>query len=173
MTTEGCSERPIDDGVQSGSTTGDLAGVPVTRVRDEVGRMYRLARTDDEIDGVELFNALCEYLDQLSGTGRFDRLLTPQQREPLATEIDRVRHDADHAPERPVRLNQPVNAAVTVAGGRKLARRLARSGDWQAGIGVALMALYDYLDELHGGPGRFTVLLNSRERALVAAQAPG
>ncbi|WP_460811026.1 hypothetical protein [Microlunatus endophyticus] len=67
----------------------------------------------------------------------------------------------------PRRLDQPVNAAVTLAQGRQLADRLARAGDWQAGLGDALIDLYDYLDQLHGGT--LTALLNSAERRRVAA----
>lgn len=145
-----------------------LAGRRVPRIRSEIERMRRLIRTDEEADGIELFTALCDYLDELSGGAGFDRLLSPAERTQLASVINKVQVQSDSGSEPPVRLDQPVNAAVTLAAGRQLARRLTRSGDWQAGLGVTLMALYDYLDELHGGPGRFTVLLNSRERALVA-----
>ncbi|SDS06112.1 hypothetical protein [Microlunatus soli] len=147
-----------------------LAGVPVIRVRTEIQRLRRLARSDDEQDGIELFAALCDYLDELSGPAGFDRLLSPPERETMAAAITRARVQSDSGPDPVVRLDQPINAAVSVADGRGLARRLSRSGDWQAGLGVSLMALYDYLDDLHGGRDRFTVLLNSQERRLVAAE---
>lgn len=147
-----------------------LAGEPVGRVRSTVQRMRGLARTDDEYDGVELFTALADYLDELTGPPGFQTLLPPADRQRLAATINRVRVEADAGSEPATRLDQPVNAAVTLVEGRALAGRLARSDDWASGLGVALLALYDYLDELHGGPGRFDVLLNSAERDRVATR---
>lgn len=145
----------------------------IRRTRDRIVRMRRLAATGDEQDGVELFAALCDYLDQLHGEPGFDRLLPVDLRSRVASMITRILADApsgsapQRAPDVVRRLNQPVNAAVTLAEGRRLARRLAAGTGWPGDLGVWLTALYDYLDKLHGG--RFTQLLNSVERRAIAA----
>ena len=145
----------------------------------------RVVVTDPaEYDGLELFLSLCDYLDQLYGGAGFDRLLPVRQRVELAAVIQRVRGAAgsDALEER---LDQPVNAAVTLAQGRALAAQLMATeaspaagvwvgaGEWQVQLGKALQGLYAYLDELYGGPGTFTELLTPEERAQVAAHAPG
>ena len=45
---------------------------------------------DTEYDGIELFAALCDYLDQLYGGAGFDRLLAPD-RDALAEVVQRTR----------------------------------------------------------------------------------
>lgn len=155
-------------------SSNDLGLSSVPRARERVRQMARIATTDDERDGVELFTALAQYLDELSGPDGFTELLPPDQRRQLALRIEDVTALADAGTEpedRPIRLDQPVNSAVCIADGRQLARRLARAGEWQAGLGVGLLALYDYLDQLH--LGGFTQLLNSRERALLARWPSG
>jgi hypothetical protein len=129
-------------------------------------------------DGIELFTALCDYLDQLYGGTGFDVLLPEPEQAELRGLIQRalgkartgsvVLDDDDTL----VRLDQPVNAAVTLAQGRKLAMDLAAAGDWQGELGRALQGLYTYLDHLYGGPGAFTELLTPDERRQVASRAP-
>ncbi|MEV6414910.1 hypothetical protein [Kribbella sp. NPDC051718] len=128
----------------------------------------------DSYDGIELFAALCEYLDQLYGGAGFDELLP----EPELTELGGlVRSVGSTTPADPDgdpldRLDQPVNSAVTLAEGRQLAAYLAAADDWQGELGRALQGLYSYLDHLYGGPGTFTRLLTREEREQVAARAP-
>jgi hypothetical protein len=155
-------------------------------------QLRHMATTEDEYDGLELLTALSEYLDQLYGGAGFDRLLPPQDRAAMAQLIQRIRGsaatgsvllddgvsvelaaaEADPVYETLVRLDQPVNAAVTLAQGRKLAADLALLDGWQAELGRALQALYGYLDELYGGSGAFTELLTLDERARVAQGPP-
>lgn len=146
----------------------------------------RVVVTDPaEYDGLELFLALCDYLDQLYGGAGFDRLLPARERVQLASVIQRVRGAAAAGSDAlQERLDQPVNAAVTLAQGRALAAHLADAGagavgvvgggagEWQAQLGKALQGLYAYLDELYGGAGTFSELLTPQERAQVAAHAP-
>lgn len=155
-----------------------LPAQQIRRTRERMPRMRRLACSDDERDGVELFGALLEYLDELCGPGWRDRPLLPTEVDRAAVLINELRLETptgspigqqDQQAVRPevVRLDQPVNAGVTVTQGRELAERLAGGGDWQAALGEALIELYARLDQLHGG--RFTELLNSAERRRVAA----
>lgn len=148
----------------------DPHAAAIERIRQTRGRLpqlRRLANTDDAHDGIELFAALCDYLDQLYGPPGFERLLLPPERARVTLMINRIRADRRAAEPIPRRLRQPVNAAVTLIQGRQLADRLARTDDWQAGLGNAIIDVYDYLDLLHGG--RFTELLNSTERRRVSA----
>jgi hypothetical protein len=150
-------------------------------------QLRHVATTEDEYDGLELFKALSDYLDQLYGGAGFDRLLPPQDRAAMAQLIQSIRGsaatgsvvldddgvpvdlaEADPVYDTLVRLDQPVNAAVTLAQGRKLAADLAASDGWQGELGGALQALYGYLDELYGGSGAFTELLTPDKRARVA-----
>lgn len=144
------------------------AAQQIRQTRDRLPRLHRLADSDDVYDGVELFGALCDYLDQLYGPPGFDRLLPPADRTRVISVINRIRADRRaEDPEVPRRLTQPVSAAITLDQGRQLADRLAGADDWRSGLGDALIDLYDYLDQLHGGA--FTELLNSAERRRVAA----
>ena len=149
-----------------------LAGVPVPRTRDQIRQMERVATKVDEYDAIELFNALAAYLDELSGPNGFIELLPHVEREQLAARINTVMEMSDAAAnpdEPPIRLDQPVNAAVTLDEGRRLARRLVRGSGWPVTLGIALLGLYDYLDQLH--PGGFGRMLNSRERTQVRTSA--
>jgi hypothetical protein len=161
----------------------------VSEARGMAAQLRHVATTEDEYDGLELLTAISEYLDQLYGGAGFDRLLPPQNRAAMAQLIQRIRGsaatgsvvldddgvpvdlaaaEADPVYDTLVRLDQPVNAAVTLAQGRKLAADLAASDGWQGELGRALQALYGYLDELYGGSGAFTELLTVDERARVA-----
>lgn len=135
--------------------------------RDLVGQARHAARSPEEYAAAELFEALCDYADDLYGADGFGFLLEPDQRREVATLVGRVLADRDSDDED--RLDQPVNAAVTLAGGRELARQQAASTGWQGELGKALLGLYGYLDDLHGGPGAFTELLTPDECATVAA----
>jgi hypothetical protein len=155
----------------------------VTEARSLAGEYRQVASTDDQYNGVELFGALCGYLDDLYGADGFDRLPTDDQRSILAAGIARIRTEAPTGSVLPddsseetepddqdvvVRLDQPVNSAVTLADGRVLAERLAAADGWQRELGRALIALYALLDDLYGGPGDFVELLDLTERAEVA-----
>ncbi|TWD84382.1 hypothetical protein FB561_5569 [Kribbella amoyensis] len=157
----------------------------VSEARSLTAQLRHVATTGAEYDGLELFAALTEYLDQLYGGAGFDRLLAAPDREAMARRIQGLRGrkapielDDDGVPvEVPSgdvdpRLDQPVNAAVTLAEGRRLAAGLAAADEWQRELGRALQALYTYLDQLYGGPGAFTELLTPGERAQIAAGAP-
>ena len=157
-------------------------------------QLRQVASSESEYDGIELFTALCDYLDQLYGGLGFDRLLPAPDRDSLAGLVQRTRGkartgsvalddhgvpvdlsgaDADPLYDTLVRLDQPVNAAVTLVAGRKLAADLAATDGWAGEVGRALQGLYSYLDQLYGGPGTFTELLTPEERAQVAAGAVG
>ena len=148
-------------------------------MQDRIPWMRRLAQKDDERDGIELFGALVEYLDQLCGPDLPDRSFPAGQQERMGAMITGIRAGAavgspsrrqDHqgaGPEDVRRLDRPVNASVTLAEGRELAARLFNDGDWRAELGDAIKGLYGYLDQVHGGS--FTELLNSAERRRVAA----
>ncbi|GAA0945982.1 hypothetical protein GCM10009554_41340 [Kribbella koreensis] len=145
----------------------------VSEARSLIAQLRQLAE-GDAYDGIELFAALCEYLDQLYGGTGFDELLP----EPQATELGGlIRSVVSTTPLDPDgdpldRLDQPVNSAVTLAEGRRLAAYLATADDWQGELGRALQGLYSYLDHLSGGPGTFVRLLTREEREQVAARAP-
>lgn len=156
-----------------------------------VAELRHVAGSGDEYDALELFKALCDYLDELYGGTGFDRLLDPGQRTAVASVVRRIHGaaptgsatldddgvpvdlsgpDADPVYDGVLRLDQPVNSAVTLREGRRLAADLAGTDGWQAEVGKALQGLYTYLDELYGGPGAFADLLTPDERAEVAAQ---
>lgn len=105
---------------------------------------------------VEHFEAVCEYLDDLYGGDGFTRLLDPAQREQVAELISGF-HRADP-------LRQPVNSTLTLDEGRELAT-LPETGE----LAKPLQGLYRYADDLYGGPGAFTHLLEAGERERVAA----
>jgi hypothetical protein len=145
----------------------------VSEARSLTAQLRQLA-DGDAYDGIELFTALCGYLDQLYGGAGFGELLP----EPQLTELSGlIRSVASTTPADPDgdpldRLDQPVNSAVTLAEGRELAAHLAAADDWQGELGRALQGIYGYLDHLYGGPGSFTRLLTREEREQVAARAP-
>ncbi|MFK4085632.1 hypothetical protein ACI2LF_16105 [Kribbella sp. NPDC020789] len=136
----------------------------VAEARGVIAQLRHVATEGPEYDAVELFLALCDYLDQLHGAQGFDTL----QPDPALAEAVRAQHKRRAAPGE--RLEQPVNSAVTLAEGRALADTLATAEDWQQQLGLALQGLYSYLDQLYGGPGTFTTLLTTDERARVASR---
>jgi glutathione S-transferase len=140
----------------------------VPEARSVVAQLRHVATDSPEYDGVELFLALCDYLDQLHGSPGFDQVLPDDQRAALARVVQRVRGKSAVPEEDGERLIQPVNAAVTLADGRVLAAHLESSDGWQRELGRALQGLFSYLDQLYGGPGAFTELLTSDERERVA-----
>jgi len=133
-----------------------------------VAQLRHVVTTGPEYDAVELFLALCDYLDQLHGSHGFDRLLPEAERSALAGVVRQVRGRSAVPDEDGGRLVQPVNAAVTLAEGRVLAAELKGADGWQRELGLALHGLFSYLDQLYGGPGAFTELLTSEERERVA-----
>jgi hypothetical protein len=159
----------------------------VHEARSVVPQLASIATTDEERYAAEHFTALCSYLDQLHGGDGFDRLLPAEVRQTVAGRISRLRTDRptgsidpndgdDHDQElvgvdidTVVRLDQPVNSTLTLAQGRSVGSTLAEFDGWQGDLGRALIALYDYLDQLYGGPGYCTELLGSTERDDIAA----
>jgi hypothetical protein len=142
----------------------------VPEARSLVARLRHVAADGPEYDGVELFLALCDYLDQLHGRIGFDYVFTGPEQSALADAIRQIRGlnpvpDPDRS-----RLVQPVNAAVTLVEGRVLAAELAGGTGWQQQLGLAVQGLYSYLDQLYGGPGAFDELLTSLERQRVASR---
>jgi hypothetical protein len=142
----------------------------VPEARSMVAQLRHIATTTQEYDGVELFLALCVYLDQLHGGYGFDRMLPSTEQSALADAVRRIRGQAVPPDEGGERLVQPVNASVTLADGRVLAAELESADGWQRELGLALQGLYIYLDQLYGGPGAFTELLTSTERQRVASR---
>lgn len=144
--------------------------------RAQVHELRRVVAGGREYDGIELFLALSEYLDELHGSDRargrygFDSFYTGAQLEELTTAV-RTERGPDTAwdPES-YRLDQPVNAAVTLAEGRDLIDWLEARSGWERQLGLSLRALYAYLDQLYGGPATFNQLLTPRERQRVAAR---
>jgi hypothetical protein len=143
----------------------------VSEARSVVAQLRHVATTGPEYDAVELFLALCDYLDQLHGSPGFDRVLPEAERSALADVARRVRGRSAVPDEDGERLVQPVNAAVTLAEGRVLAAELQGAEGWQCELGLALQGLFSYLDQLYGGPGAFTELLTSEERERVATRS--
>ncbi|MGC4941556.1 hypothetical protein [Kribbella sp. DT2] len=145
----------------------------VAEARSLTSRLRHTNLTGPEYDGLELFGSLTSYLDDLYGGAGFDRLLPEPDRAALARRIRKARgHGVPvdlSATEADARLDQPVNAAVTLAEGRELAVELAAAAEWQSELGRCLLALYSYLDHLYGGPGAFTELLTPEEVSEVAA----
>lgn len=165
----------------------------VAEARSLAGQFRQMATDGEAYDGIELFTALCDYLDHLYGGAGFDRLLPEPELSELSgliqralgkartgsvlldddgVPVDLAASDADPVYDTLVRLDQPVNAAVTLAQGRRLAADLAAADDWRGELGRALQGLYTYLDHLYGGPGAFTELLTPEERDHVANRAP-
>lgn len=165
----------------------------VYEARRMAAELAEIAATDDERNGAQLLTALGDHLDLLYGADRlagddgFDRLLPAEERSVVAEVIRRLRTehptgteigtdspdeptDSDADVDHVIRLQRPVNAAVSLAEGRALADRLAAAEGWQRNLGRALAAIYDYLDELYGGPGAFTELLTPSECSLVAGE---
>jgi hypothetical protein len=142
----------------------------VPEARSMVAQLRHVVTTGPEYDAVELFLALCDYLDQLHGSLGFDRILPETERSALALVVRRVRGRSAVPDEDGERLVQPVNAAVTLAEGRELAAQLAGADGGRRELGLALQGLFSYLDQLHGGPGVFTELLTSEERERVASR---
>jgi hypothetical protein len=142
----------------------------VPGARSVVARLRHLVTTGPGYDAVELFLALCDYLDQLHGSIGFDRILPEAEQSALAQVVRRVRGRSAVPDEDGERLVQPVNAAVTLTEGRELAAQLADADGVQRELGLALQGLFSYLDQLHGGPGAFTELLTSEERKRVASR---
>ncbi|MFI5692308.1 hypothetical protein ACIA58_10755 [Kribbella sp. NPDC051586] len=142
----------------------------VSEARSMIARLRHVADDGPEYDGVELFIALCDYLDQLHGGIGFDYVFTGAERQGLADAVRKVRGRSVVPDPRGERLAQPVNAAVTLVEGRALTAWLEERDGWQQDVGRALRALYTYLDQLHGGPGAFNELLTTAERRRVAAR---
>jgi hypothetical protein len=142
----------------------------VSEARSVVAQLRHVATIGPEYDAVELFLALCDYLDQLHGPPGFDQFLTEAEQSALADVVRRIRGKAVVPDEEGERLLQPVNASVTLAEGRALAAELERADGWQREVGLALQGLFSYLDQLYGGPGAFTELLTSEERERVASR---
>ncbi|MEU4194056.1 hypothetical protein AB0E69_19300 [Kribbella sp. NPDC026611] len=142
----------------------------VSEARSMVARLRHVAGDGPEYDGVELFLALCDYLDQLHGPDGFDYVYAGAERQALADVVRKVRGRSKVPDPRGERLIQPVNAAVTLVEGRTLAAQLAAADGWQSELGKSLQALYTYLDQLYGGPGAFNELLTTAERDRVASR---
>jgi hypothetical protein len=142
----------------------------VPEARSVVAQLRHVAAEGPEYDGVELFLALCDYLDELYGGAGFDRVFTGAERAALAGVVRRVRGRSAVPDRDGERLVQPVNAAVTLTDGRALAAELEGADGWQRELGRALHGLYSYLDQLYGGPSAFTELLTTAERDRVASR---
>ena len=131
---------------------------------------------------LEHFEALCEYLDDLYGGRGFDRLLDTGERSRVAALLIRLRGaDAPRVelddegrptgpsqPGRTERLRQLVNSSLTLDEGRELCFDESEE-EFDREPALALQGLYRYADDLHGGPGTFTELLETGEREQVAA----
>ncbi|WP_350276583.1 hypothetical protein [Kribbella sp. HUAS MG21] len=141
----------------------------IPEARSTVAELRHHAGDGPEYDGIELFQALCEYLDELHGTG-FDYFFTGDELSVLAAAVQKVRGPRIEPDPDSDRLVQPVNAAVTLAEGRDLVTWLEARPRWEREIGLCLRALYTYLDQLYGGPGSFNQLLTPGEVARVAAR---
>jgi hypothetical protein len=142
----------------------------VAEARSVVPQLRHVVTTGPEYDAVELFLALCDYLDQLHGSPGFDRILPDAERSALALVVREVRGRSVVPDEDGERLVQPVNASVTLAEGRALAAQLETADGYRRELGLALQGLFSYLDQLYGGPGAFTELLTSAERERVASR---
>ncbi|WP_427893711.1 hypothetical protein ACQHIV_12100 [Kribbella sp. GL6] len=152
------------------------SGWTVSEARYLVRELLRIAPDDRGYDGIELFLALCEYLDELHGTDRdrgrfgFGSFYTGARLDELAAAVQAARGPETAWDPDSYRLEQPVNAAVTLAEGRELTEWLVRRQDWERQVGLSLRALYRYLDQLYGGEGLFNQLLTGPEREQVAAR---
>jgi hypothetical protein len=148
----------------------------IPEARSMVARLRHHAGDGPEYDGIELFQALCEYVEQLHGTDRqrgrhgLDRFYTGDELTELATAVQAVRGRRIEPNPDSDRLVQPVNAAVTLAEGRDLVTWLEARPGWEREVGLCLRALYSYLDQLYGGPGTFNQLLEPSEVERVATR---
>ena len=144
----------------------------VFEARTVLPGLVETSTVEEQKLAAEHFLALCDYLDQLQG-GEFDRLLPAAEREALTEQVrlistQRATSDPTVGDEQVRLLDHPVNSALTLAEGRALAPRLTGVDGWPADLGRAMVALYAYLDEIHGGTGRFTELLTVSERMQAA-----
>ncbi|MGZ0146190.1 hypothetical protein ACXJJ3_03915 [Kribbella sp. WER1] len=148
----------------------------VSDARYMVQELRRTAEGDQQYDAIELFLALCEYLDELHGTDRdrgrygFGAFCTGAQFDELAAAVQAVRGPDTAWDPASGRMDQPVNAAVTLADGRQLGEWMETRPAWERQVGLCLRELYAYLDQLYGGPGLFNQLLTPHERQRVAAR---
>ncbi|RZT17662.1 hypothetical protein EV649_5219 [Kribbella sp. VKM Ac-2569] len=142
----------------------------IPQARSTVAQLRHHAGDGREYDGIELFLALCEYLDLLHGKHGFDYFYTGAEQAALAAAVQEMRGPEVEPDPRSERLVQPVNAAVTLVEGRDLVIWLEGQPDWQRQIGLCLRAMYAYLDQLYGGPGAFNQLLKPAELERVAAR---
>jgi hypothetical protein len=142
----------------------------IPEARSMVAQLRHHSGDGREYDGIELFLALCEYLDRLHGKDGFDYLYTGAEQAALAAAVQEVRGPEIEPDPDTDRLVQPVNAAVTLVEGRDLVIWLEGQPSWQREIGLCLRAMYAYLDQLYGGPGTFNQLLKRSELERVAAR---
>src|SRR3954463_9250242 len=103
----------------------------VSEARSMVARLRHVAEDGPEYDGVELFIALCDYLDQLHGRIGFDYVFTGTERTELVEAVQRVRGRSVVPDPKGERLVQPVNAAATLVDGRALTAQLEQAQGWQ------------------------------------------
>lgn len=142
----------------------------IPQARSTVAELRHHAGDGREYDGIELFLALCEYLDRLHGQHGFDYFFTGAEQAALASAVQDVRGREIEPDPDTDRLVQPVNAAVTLIEGRDLVLWLEARPGWERQIGLCLRAMYAYLDQLYGGPGTFNQLLKPAELERVAAR---
>ncbi len=93
----------------------------IPEARSTVAQLRHHAGDGREYDGIELFLALCEYLDRLHGELGFDYFRTGADQAALAASVQEVRGPKIEPDPDTDRLVQPVNAAVTLVEGRELA----------------------------------------------------
>lgn len=142
----------------------------IPQARSTVAQLRHHAGDGREYDGIELFLALCEYLDLLHGKHGFDYFRTGAEQAALAAAVQEARGPRIEPDPDTDRLVQPVNAAVTLAEGRDLVVWLEGRPGWERQVGLCLRAMYAYLDQLYGGPGAFNQLLRPDELERVAAR---
>ncbi|WP_327634415.1 hypothetical protein OHB24_31095 [Kribbella sp. NBC_00482] len=142
----------------------------IPEARSTVAQLRHHAGDGREYDGIELFLALCEYLDRLHGEHGFDYFRAGAERAALAAAVQEVRGPKIEPDPDTDRLVQPVNAAVTLAEGRELVIWLEGRPGWERQVGLCLRAMFAYLDQLYGGPETFNQLLKPAELERVAAR---
>lgn len=142
----------------------------IPQARSTVAELRHHAGDGREYDGIELFLALCEYLDRLHGQYGFDYFFTGAEQAALAAAVQKARGLKIEPDPDTDRLVQPVNAAVTLVEGRDLVLWLEGRPGWEREVGLCLRAMYAYLDQLYGGPGTFNQLLKPAELERVAAR---
>jgi hypothetical protein len=142
----------------------------IPQARSTVAQLRHHAGDGREYDGIELFLALCEYLDRLHGKHGFDYFFTGAEQAALAAAVQETRGPEIEPDPDSDRLVQPVNAAVTLVEGRDLVIWLEGRPGWEREVGLCLRAMYAYLDQLYGGPGAFNQLLKPAELERVAAR---